>query len=276
MKLHLNRQEEKTCAAGGVVPRAAEEAKTARSGGEEESEETDPIRGETTLIELHESLKGWIGDRFKGAVFPEEGSKGWRAERQVLRDLAGVFGASAMAACLEWIFLTDPGLKGGGFWADQVQSVRGLARRREGETLSNFAKIHHYWLGRTEGRPDVAGTARIVTVCENDGDDEDLVSIPGPISQEAVDLWGELAGCLAAELDEESYRTWVEPIRAYDLAGGVLSLMVPSVFFRRWVIKSYWDLFGALLLRVSDEEIRVRFLIVADVDAKGDLECQRS
>ncbi len=74
-------------------------------------------------------------------------------------------------------------------------------------------------------------------------------------------LWDQAIEALRGELDPENYSTWVEPVRYHDYADGQMTLLVPSVFFRRWLIKNYHESIESLLARLAGKVITVRYLI---------------
>ena len=57
----------------------------------------------------------------------------------------------------------------------------------------------------------------------------------------------------------QSFRTWFEPIKAVKLAGSVLTIEVPSNFFREYLEEHYIDLIGKALKRVLGKEAKLEY-----------------
>lgn len=61
-------------------------------------------------------------------------------------------------------------------------------------------------------------------------------------------LWQKCLGSLRHLLDEQSYKTWIEPIRPVSLSGdGELTLMVPSEYFGQYLEQHFAQEFGEVL-----------------------------
>lgn len=61
-------------------------------------------------------------------------------------------------------------------------------------------------------------------------------------SQDIQEQWREVSRLLTERLGEDTFKSWLEPVRAGELSGdGVLSLYLPTRFLRDWIIQKYAD-----------------------------------
>jgi chromosomal replication initiator protein len=74
-------------------------------------------------------------------------------------------------------------------------------------------------------------------------------------------LWSELLAKSAAVLPEQSFRTWIQPIRPERFDDNTLTLHVPSQFHYEWIDSHYSLQIRQLLSQITGQEIRVRFTV---------------
>ncbi|GAA4362346.1 chromosomal replication initiator protein DnaA [Hymenobacter saemangeumensis] len=75
------------------------------------------------------------------------------------------------------------------------------------------------------------------------------------------------AGCLrtiAAEIGEQSFRTWFQPIVPVELKGNVLTIQVPSAYFYDWLEEHYVDELRRALFQELGPEGRLEYSVVVD------------
>jgi hypothetical protein len=72
-------------------------------------------------------------------------------------------------------------------------------------------------------------------------------------------VWLQFLEDMKLEIDEESFSTWIEPIRFLSLKEGELTVVVPSVFFRNWIMSNYQDAMIQTLERILNREIKLRY-----------------
>ena len=75
------------------------------------------------------------------------------------------------------------------------------------------------------------------------------------------------AGCLrtiAAEIGEQSFRTWFQPIVPIELKGNVLTIQVPSAYFYDWLEEHYVDELRRALFQELGAEGRLEYSLVID------------
>ena len=75
------------------------------------------------------------------------------------------------------------------------------------------------------------------------------------------------AGCLrsiSAEIGEQSFRTWFQPIVPIELKGNVLTIQVPSAYFYDWLEEHYVDELRRALFQELGSEGRLEYSVVVD------------
>ena len=75
------------------------------------------------------------------------------------------------------------------------------------------------------------------------------------------------AGCLrtiAAEIGEQSFKTWFRPIIPVELKGNVLTIQVPSAYFYDWLEEHYVDELRRALYQELGPEGRLEYSVVVD------------
>ncbi len=76
-------------------------------------------------------------------------------------------------------------------------------------------------------------------------------------------LTKELLGQLRARLGEQNFQTWISPIRLTDWRDGVLTIEVPSKFFRDWLDEHYRGLIEETGRGIMNRPVAVNFQIGA-------------
>ena len=75
------------------------------------------------------------------------------------------------------------------------------------------------------------------------------------------------AGCLrsiSAEIGEQSFKTWFQPIVPVELKGNVLTIQVPSAYFYDWLEEHYVDELRRALYQQLGSEGRLEYSVVVD------------
>jgi len=72
-------------------------------------------------------------------------------------------------------------------------------------------------------------------------------------------VWLQTLEALKLEIHEEDFSTWIEPIRFLAWEEGGLTLVVPSVFFRNWIMSNYQDLLIQIFEGFVHRPIRIRY-----------------
>ncbi len=74
-------------------------------------------------------------------------------------------------------------------------------------------------------------------------------------------LWEQALGALRARMDEESFATWLEPVRLVSHDERRVVLSVPTVFYRNWIANNYLDILTDTLATVLRRDVTVEFTI---------------
>lgn len=74
-------------------------------------------------------------------------------------------------------------------------------------------------------------------------------------------LWSELLAKIAAVFPEQSFQTWIQPIRPERFDDNTLTLYVPSQFHYEWIDSHYSQQIRQLLCQIAGKEIRVQFSV---------------
>ncbi len=74
-------------------------------------------------------------------------------------------------------------------------------------------------------------------------------------------VWNNCLRIVRDIIRPQSFRTWFEPIRAIRLAGSVLTIEVPSNFFREYIEEHYIDLISKALKRELGKEAKLEYSV---------------
>ncbi|MGD0228984.1 MAG: chromosomal replication initiator protein DnaA [Syntrophorhabdales bacterium] len=66
---------------------------------------------------------------------------------------------------------------------------------------------------------------------------------------------------LAQVVSEDSFKTWIEPLKFLAYHEGLCSVAVPNAFFRDWIIENFEPLLKTLLRDATKEEARIEYLL---------------
>ncbi len=77
-------------------------------------------------------------------------------------------------------------------------------------------------------------------------------------------VWGSCLRSIAAEIGEQSFKTWFQPIVPVELKGNVLTIQVPSAYFYDWLEEHYVDELRRALFRELGAEGRLEYSVVVD------------
>lgn len=76
-------------------------------------------------------------------------------------------------------------------------------------------------------------------------------------------IWERALTRLKTSVDEESFVTWLRPAKFYQQRDNVVTLSVPSSFYRNWLISNYKDKILEALQEVSSQDLGIEFLVAA-------------
>lgn len=76
-----------------------------------------------------------------------------------------------------------------------------------------------------------------------------------------LDILSQIKPKIAGIVSEDSYKTWIEPLRFLGYKDKTCSIVVPNTFFRDWVSENFESLFVSLLSDVTGESVRIDYIL---------------
>lgn len=73
---------------------------------------------------------------------------------------------------------------------------------------------------------------------------------------------------LSLIVNEDNFKTWIEPIKFIEYRDGKCFILVPNAFFRDWIIENFEPLFRALLKDLTGMEVKIEYLVKKEEKAK--------
>ncbi len=77
-------------------------------------------------------------------------------------------------------------------------------------------------------------------------------------------IWDKALVSLKDNINEQTYRTWLEPIRLIEAGENSIVLGVPNKFFKNWVEEHYSDVICGTIESTSNKKLAVEFIIVPE------------
>ncbi len=84
------------------------------------------------------------------------------------------------------------------------------------------------------------------------------------IEQSFEKIWQNCLDIIKDNVNQQSYKTWFEPIRPVKLKGSVLTIQVPSQFFYEWLEEHYIDLLKKTINKELGPEGRLEYSIIME------------
>ena len=78
------------------------------------------------------------------------------------------------------------------------------------------------------------------------------------------DAWAQCLEVIKAEVPQQSFRTWFQPIKATRLAGNVLTIEVPSAFFYEWLEEYYLHVLKKAINKALGVSGKLEYSMVVD------------
>ncbi len=75
------------------------------------------------------------------------------------------------------------------------------------------------------------------------------------------DIAAEIKAKLAGMVDQDNYKTWIEPISSITYSDGAASVSVPNAFFRDWIIQNFEVLIRSVLFEMTRADVRVHYIV---------------
>ncbi|HUJ88854.1 MAG TPA: chromosomal replication initiator protein DnaA, partial [Syntrophorhabdales bacterium] len=75
------------------------------------------------------------------------------------------------------------------------------------------------------------------------------------------DISSQIKARLAHMVDQDNFKTWIEPISSITYSDGVLMLSVPNAFFRDWIVQNFEVLVRASVFEITKTDARVQYIV---------------
>lgn len=66
---------------------------------------------------------------------------------------------------------------------------------------------------------------------------------------------------LSGVVDQDNFKTWIEPIRSITYGDGGVMISVPNSFFRDWIVRNFEPTIRSLLAEMTQAEPKIQYLI---------------
>jgi len=78
------------------------------------------------------------------------------------------------------------------------------------------------------------------------------------------DICNQVKSKLAVVINEENFRTWIEPLRFAGYKDGVCTVLVPNAFFRDWIMENFEPLLKTLLNDITNTASRIEYVLTKE------------
>jgi chromosomal replication initiator protein len=75
-----------------------------------------------------------------------------------------------------------------------------------------------------------------------------------------LDILSQIKPKIASIISEDSYKTWIEPLRFFEYKNNTCFVVVPNAFFKDWVVENFESIIVALLKDVARENVRIEYV----------------
>ena len=84
-------------------------------------------------------------------------------------------------------------------------------------------------------------------------------------------LWEECIYDISKEMNENTLRTWISPIKFIAFNNNVLELQVPNEFFYEWISEHYSLLLDSVVKKYFDKKTTIKYTIPENVKREKEL-----
>jgi chromosomal replication initiator protein len=85
-------------------------------------------------------------------------------------------------------------------------------------------------------------------------------------------LWGAVRETIKAELSQQSYKTWIEPLSLYAADTTSVTVAIPNSFFGTWLRDHYHDLITSCFAAVLGEKPELSYFVVPEAEQEPPVE----
>src|SRR3989338_5325017 len=75
----------------------------------------------------------------------------------------------------------------------------------------------------------------------------------------AVEGWDKAKDLIKSKVNPQTFETWFKPAKGTDISKGVLTIEVPSSFFKDWLLDHHLELIKTTLKDVSGDNLALEF-----------------
>jgi chromosomal replication initiator protein len=78
------------------------------------------------------------------------------------------------------------------------------------------------------------------------------------------DIIAQIKPKIAGIINEDSYKTWIDPIQYADYRDGKCYIVVPNTFFRDWIVENFEPILITLIKDVTKEDTKIEYILKKD------------
>ncbi|MBA4416812.1 MAG: chromosomal replication initiator protein DnaA [Syntrophus sp. (in: bacteria)] len=82
------------------------------------------------------------------------------------------------------------------------------------------------------------------------------------------DIFSLIKPKIASIINEDSYKTWIEPIQFADYRDGKCFIVVPNTFFRDWIIENFEQILTTLIKDVTKSDTKIEYILKKEEKAE--------
>jgi chromosomal replication initiator protein len=77
-------------------------------------------------------------------------------------------------------------------------------------------------------------------------------------------VWSECLAVIQKRLNNQSFKTWFEPIVPVSIDNGTFTIQVPSQFFSEWIEEHYFSLINEAIAAITGAEMTINYVVGED------------
>ncbi|MDD8019147.1 MAG: chromosomal replication initiator protein DnaA [Bacteroidota bacterium] len=89
-----------------------------------------------------------------------------------------------------------------------------------------------------------------------------VAAIPNQETKSLETVWGEILSLIQLQINNQSFKTWFEPIKPVKLDQGEMTINVPSQFFYEWLEEHYYSLISSSLQKVLGSSAKLTYVVL--------------
>jgi len=84
-----------------------------------------------------------------------------------------------------------------------------------------------------------------------------------------VDVFAQIKSKIASIINEDSYKTWIEPVQFSSYNHGRCTIVVPNRFFRDWISENFEHILVDLFKDATNEEVKIEYILKKEEEDEG-------